>query len=50
MNTNVHAIINLKQEIVKTLELGEIFRGRTKISRYTRMNWNYHANRLIHGK
>jgi len=50
MKRTVHATINLKEEIVKTLELGEIMRGRTKISRYTRMNWNYHANLIVHGK
>jgi hypothetical protein len=49
-NVSVHALINLKQEIVEAIEKAEVSRGRTNISRLTRMNWNYYANTIIHVK
>lgn len=50
MKSNVHAIINMKQELVDCLELQEVQKGRTNISSITRMNWRYFANIICHPK
>jgi hypothetical protein len=44
---NVHANINLRNEIVAGLEAQEISKGRTLISKTTRSNWGLYANQLI---
>jgi hypothetical protein len=47
---DVHYTINLKVELIRSLEASEIMKGRTNISKHTRRNWAYHVNMLLHPK
>lgn len=47
---NVHDVINLKVQLIRSLEAESIMKGRTNISKKTRSNWAFHVNMLLHPK